>query len=92
MATKALAHWAGTLDMSSIPPSVKRAASRSLYNYLGCAIGGSKHETVTKAYNALRFSFGPQHASLFGSDGQTRADIQHAALLNGIASHVQYVT
>lgn len=88
MATKALARWAVNLEPSSVPSSVRKAAERSLYNYIGCAIGGSNHPTVSKAHAALKPLFGPSTASLFGHGGEVRTDIQHAALLNGIASHV----
>jgi aconitate decarboxylase len=88
MATKSLASWVVNLDSPSIPASVKQAALRSLYNYIGCAIGGSNHPAVTKAYDALSPFFGPQTSSLLGHAGAKKADAQHAALLNGIASHV----
>ncbi|KAK5171245.1 uncharacterized protein LTR77_004389 [Saxophila tyrrhenica] len=88
MATKSLASWAVNLQPSSLPTSVKQAALRSLYNYIGCAIGGSDHPTVTKAYNALSPFFGKETSSLLGHKGSKKADAQHAALLNGIASHV----
>ena len=88
MATKALAHWACELKPSKLPASVKKAAARSLYNYIGCTIGGSNHPTVSKAHSALSPFFGPATSSLLGSRGASKADAQHAALLNGIASHV----
>lgn len=88
MATQALASWAVGLSAASLPASVKQAAIRSLYNYIGCTIGGSNHPTVTKAYEALQPFFGRETSSLLGHKGDRRADAQHAALLNGIASHV----
>lgn len=88
MATKTLASWATGLTAASLPSSVKQAAVRSLYNYIGCAIGGSDHPAVTKAHDALSPFFGSATSSLYGSKGATKADAQHAALLNGIASHV----
>lgn len=88
MATKTLASWAVNLSSSSLPASVKQAALCSLYNYIGCTIGGSNHPAVTKAYEALSPFFGPQTSSLLGHTGAKKADAQHAALLNGIASHV----
>ncbi|KAK5999356.1 hypothetical protein QM012_005574 [Aureobasidium pullulans] len=84
MMTRNLAHWA--LDLKTIPPAVRKAAVRSLYNYIGCAIGGSNHPTVTKAHSALSRLFGNPTSSLLGTAG--KADARHAALLNGIASHV----
>lgn len=84
MATKKLANWAVELD--TIPNPTREAAIRSLYNYIGCAIGGSNHPTVTKAHKALEPLFGRATCSLLGTSSQ--CDLQHAALLNGIASHV----
>lgn len=86
MATQALARWA--VGLNSIPSSVRHDALRSLYNYLGCAIGGSNHPTVTKAHSALNPFFGKATSSLLGRQGSLKSDSQHAALLNGIASHV----
>ena len=88
MATKTLASWAVNLNHSSLPPSVKQAALRSLYNWIGCTIGGSNHSAVTKAHATLKPFFGPATSSLLGNQGARKADAQHAALLNGIASHV----
>jgi aconitate decarboxylase len=84
MATKTLAHWA--VNFKSIPAHTCQAALRSLYNYIGCAIGGSGHPTVTKAHTALTPLFGQPTSSLLGTT--TKVDMQNAALLNGIASHV----
>lgn len=88
MATKRLASWAVQLKPTTLPDSVKQAASNSLYNYIGCAIGGSNHPTVTRAYAALSPLFGAPTATIFGRDNDPRTDMQHACLLNGIASHV----
>lgn len=86
MATKEIASWAAKLSPSSLPASVGGAAQRSLYNYIGCAIGGSNHPTTTKAFRACEPFFARPTSSLYG---QSRAvDAQHAALINGIASHV----
>ncbi|KAK3072869.1 hypothetical protein LTR53_006055, partial [Teratosphaeriaceae sp. CCFEE 6253] len=88
MATKTLAAWATALTVASLPVSVKKAAVRSLYNYIGCAIGGSSHPTVSKAQSALAPFFGKATSTLYGHNGASSTDAQHAALLNGIASHV----
>lgn len=84
MATKRLADWA--VNLTEIPASTRTAAVRSLYNYIGCAIGGSNHPTVAKAYTALEPLFGNRTSTLLGT--ANKSDLQHAALLNGIASHV----
>ena len=84
MATKTLANWA--VNLEELPPSTRKAAVRSLYNYIGCAIGGSNHPTVAKAHKALAPLFGRETSTLLGT--ASKCDLQHAALLNGIASHV----
>lgn len=84
MATKTLARWA--VNLKTIPTSTRHAALRSLYNYIGCTIGGSGHPTVKKAYTALAPLFGQPSSSLLGTT--SKVDMQNAALLNGIASHV----
>jgi aconitate decarboxylase len=86
MATQRISHWA--VNLRWIPSTKRTAALRSLYNYIGCAVGGSNHPTVSKANAALSPFFGPATSSLLGKQDRTHADAQHAALLNGIASHV----
>lgn len=95
MATRAIANWVISLREEDVPEGVWRAAHLSLYNYLGCAIAGSNHPAVRKAYDALKPLFGKNTSTIFGwreagPDVATGlvADAQHAALLNGIASHV----
>ncbi|KAI1316024.1 mmge/prpd family protein-like protein [Xylariaceae sp. FL0255] len=87
MATKHVASWVHSLQYSTLPENVINAAVRSFYNWVGCAIGGSQHEATEIAYTTLKPLFGPLTASLLGRRGQ-QADPQHAALINGIASHV----
>lgn len=87
MATMKLASWASSLEYDSTPSSVHRAAVRSFYNWAGCAIGGSNHPASTIAFESLQPFFGSSTSSLLGQKDK-RADAQHAALINGIASHV----
>ncbi|KAB8356418.1 hypothetical protein FH972_024001 [Carpinus fangiana] len=55
----------------------------------GCAIAGSDHAAVQKALAALQPFFAQRKpCSIFGSTDKIKGDAQHAALLNGIASHV----
>ncbi|KAI7462218.1 hypothetical protein KC357_g8547 [Hortaea werneckii] len=88
MATKNLAAWACHLNPGDLPSTVKHAAVRSLYNYLGCAIGGSRHPAVEKAYATFEPFFGASSSTIYGHGRKKRTDAQHASLLNGIASHV----
>jgi 2-methylcitrate dehydratase PrpD len=53
---------------------------------MGCAVGGAQHPTLDRALAALRPFSGPEQASVLGR--RERMDILHAALMNGIASHV----
>jgi aconitate decarboxylase len=87
MATERLASWAVNLSYRNLPPEVIQAAVSSFYNWVGCAIGGSSHPTTTTACEALSPFFGNATSSLLGLKG-ARTDASHAALLNGIASHV----
>ncbi|EME44685.1 hypothetical protein DOTSEDRAFT_35066 [Dothistroma septosporum NZE10] len=88
MATLQLAQWVVNLTAEALPDPVRKAALRSLYNYMGCAIGGSNHPTVRKAFDALSSCFGAPTSTIFGHSGKRKTDAQHAALLTGIASHV----
>jgi 2-methylcitrate dehydratase PrpD len=53
---------------------------------VGCALGGSHHETVDIAIAALSPFSGPAQASIIGR--KERLDMLHASLMNGISSHV----
>ena len=93
MATQRLAEWSTSLTYSSLPPPVVTAATRSFYNWVGCTLGGSNHATTTTAINALSSFFGKPTSSILGNQGSRsespgKADASHAALINGIASHV----
>ncbi|KFZ03576.1 hypothetical protein V502_10830 [Pseudogymnoascus sp. VKM F-4520 (FW-2644)] len=88
MATHHLASWVNNLKYSDLPQGVVTAAVRSFYNWAGCAIGGRNHPVTAKAHDALKPFFGPPQASLLGHKGKVSIDAQHAALINGIASHV----
>lgn len=86
MATQLLAEWASNLQYSDLPEPVIEAAVKSFYNWYGCAIAGSNHEAVTTTKKALWPFFGKKTSTLIGLGSQ--ADAQHAALINGISSHV----
>jgi 2-methylcitrate dehydratase PrpD len=84
--TGTLARYVVSSKLSDIPPAVRREATRSILNWMGCAVGGSRHETVDRALAALMPFAGAEQATVLGR--QERTDILHAALLNGISSHV----
>jgi 2-methylcitrate dehydratase PrpD len=84
--TRKLARFIVSLGFEDLPETVRREGSRTLVNWVGCALGGSRHETMANAMAALSPFFGPPQATLFGRS--ERVDVLHAALLNGIGSHV----
>ncbi|PNS21160.1 hypothetical protein CAC42_3498 [Sphaceloma murrayae] len=91
MATLTLATWATNLTYSTLPGPVLLAASKSLSNWAGCAIGGYPQSAPQIAHNTTLPFSGPATSSILGSNGSIStgfADAQIAALVNGIASHV----
>jgi 2-methylcitrate dehydratase PrpD len=85
-ATRKLARFIVGSRFEDLPARVRHEGARTLLNWVGCAIGGSHHQTVTNAMAALSPFFGPGQATLLGRP--ERVDVLHAALLNGISSHV----
>jgi 2-methylcitrate dehydratase PrpD len=84
--TETLACFAAGFDLSSAPGEVRHQAVRSLVNWAGCALGGAAHPAVARAWQAFQPFMGIGRASVLGRPG--RVDAPHAALLNGISSHV----
>ncbi len=85
-ATAILARYGAASRFDNLPANVVHEARRALLNWAGCAIGASAHPTVEIAWNALRPYAGAAQATLLGR--RERTDILHAALVNGISSHV----
>src|SRR5277367_2817607 len=84
--TKELASWIIASQLEDIPDDVRREALRAIVNYTGCALGGSPDAAVNIAMCAFAPFFGPPTARILGR--VERADPLHAALMNGIGSHV----
>jgi 2-methylcitrate dehydratase PrpD len=84
--TKTLAKFVVESGYADIPGKVRHEATRSVLNWLGCAVGGCRHETIDVALAALMPFAGPAQATVLGRG--ERLDIMHAALVNGISSHV----
>jgi len=84
--TRVLADYVVGSHYAQHPEAVRKEARRTLLNWIGCAIGGSRQETVDIAVTALAPFSGPAQASLLGR--RERLDILHATLINGISSHV----
>jgi 2-methylcitrate dehydratase PrpD len=84
--TEALAAYVAGATPDMLPQPVQKEAARTFLNWVGCAIGGARHETVDIALAALSPFAGPAQASILGRS--ERLDVLHAALINGISSHV----
>ncbi len=84
--TRRLAEWVCESDFQTVPDPVRGEAARTLLNWMGCAVGGSRHESVDVTLRALGPFMGQPQASVLGR--AERVDVLHASLLNGISSHV----
>ncbi len=85
MVTRTLAKFLVSHKTADLPQSVRHEAARSVLNWVACAVGASKHETVKRALAALYDLSGPRDATILGR--RERVDIFQAALLNGATSH-----
>ncbi|OIQ96671.1 2-methylcitrate dehydratase [mine drainage metagenome] len=85
-ATAELAAFVAAAEPDALPEAARREATRTFVNWVGCAVGGARHEAVDAALAALGPFAGPAQASLLGRHEQV--DPLLAALLNGISSHV----
>ena len=84
--TEILAQWVVSMKGSDIAPEVRREGLRTFVNWMGCAVGGASHETVDRALAAIDPFSGPRIATVIGRT--EHLDAAHAALINGISSHV----
>jgi 2-methylcitrate dehydratase PrpD len=84
--TAALASWIVSTRIETVPEDVRHEARRAIFNYLGCALGGSRDEAVNIVMRALGPYSGPATARVLGRS--ERLDPLHASLMNGISSHV----
>ena len=84
--TRRLARYVVAAQPQDLPEAVRKEATRTLLNWVGCAVGGSRQDAVNNAIAALSPFFGPAQASVLGR--RERVDVMHAALMNGISSHI----
>ncbi len=83
--TRTLADFVAAHPSRGWSDDVEREAHRTFLNWLGCAVGGSRHATVTAALAAVNELQPAPQASVLGRN--ERVDMASAALLNGITSH-----
>ena len=84
--TRTLARYIVGAKYDDLPLKVRKEGVRTLFNWVGVAIGGSHHETVDIAVSALAPFSGPPQANLLGR--RERFDVMNAAFLNGVSSHI----
>lgn len=84
--TATLADYVINTSPADLPDAVRREALRSLFNIVGCTVGGARHDITDRADRTLAPFAGPPHATLFGRG--RKSDILHAALINCLASSV----
>jgi hypothetical protein len=64
--TRILARYVVETQYDELPADVRKAGVRTLFNYVGVAVGGSHHETIDIAVSALSPFAGRPQAGLFG--------------------------
>lgn len=84
--TRKLAVWVVSSRREDVPPAARREATRTLLNWIGCAVGGSREPAVDAAIRALSPFSGPAQATVLGR--KERLDAIHTTLMNGISSHI----
>src|SRR5580700_5104186 len=84
--TRHLAEYVVASKPEDVPTLVNKDAARTLLNWVGCAVGASRHESVEIAITALAPFAGAAQATILGR--KERMDVLNAALVNGIASHI----
>jgi 2-methylcitrate dehydratase PrpD len=84
--TRILAEFVAGHPAGGFPASVAHQAHRTFFNWLGCAIGGARHEATDAAVAAVQLLEPAPQASVLGR--AEAVDMASAALINGIASHV----
>jgi 2-methylcitrate dehydratase PrpD len=84
--TRRLARFLVSARAEDVPDKVRHEAVRTLVNFLGVAIGGAHHESVDAVLAAIAPFSGAAQAQVLGR--RERLDVMHAALVNGVSSHV----
>jgi 2-methylcitrate dehydratase PrpD len=83
--TAILAQFVATHPAHGWSDAVEHEAHRTLYNWLGCAIGAARHEAADAALAAVQMLAPAPQATVLGRS--EKVDMASAALVNGITSH-----
>jgi len=84
--TTLLARFILETKIAAIPENVRREGMRSLVNIIGCALGGSHHDAVNRAWAALQPFAGKEQVTLIGRCQRT--DALTAAFINTLSSSI----
>jgi 2-methylcitrate dehydratase PrpD len=79
-----LARYVIASDLDRVPDAVRREGSRTLVNWFGCVLGGSRADLIDKAFAVADRLSGPRYATALGRGA--RLDIVNAAFLNCFGS------
>jgi 2-methylcitrate dehydratase PrpD len=82
--TKKLAQLLVSSAFADLDDDVRHEGKRAFLNWLGCTLGGSRHEAVNTAVSAVMEFAGPPQASVIGRD--LRTDMVNAAFINCMSS------
>jgi 2-methylcitrate dehydratase PrpD len=83
--TQILAKFVSTHPSRGWSDAVEHEAHRTFLNWVGCAVGASRHEAAEAALGAARMLQPAPQASVLGR--ADKVDMASAALVNGITSH-----
>ncbi|MGK7377030.1 MmgE/PrpD family protein [Planococcus sp. 1R117A] len=86
METKTLVQNVLKTKMSDIPEEVKLHGKRSLFNWMGVAIGASKHPSVDMVLGLKEDINSSEQVSIFGRT--EKVDLLLGSLINGMSSHI----
>jgi 2-methylcitrate dehydratase PrpD len=84
--TQRLASFVAATGGSRIPEPVRREATRAVFNWIGCAVGGSDRPAPSNALRAVERIAGRGASSIFGHGKSL--DSANAAFVNCISSSV----
>jgi len=85
-ATRQLAEFVADATFDRLPPEVVHETKRAVLNYLGVAIGASRHQAVAILMEAAQEEGGHPQATILGHP--TKVSAPQAARVNGAMSHV----
>lgn len=83
--TRTLAKFVATHPSRGWSDAVDHEAHRTFLNWVGCAVGASRHEAAQAALDAAAMLQPAPQATILGR--AERVDMASAALVNGISSH-----